>query len=128
MPVVIIDFIPEFFHLRSPLAKNCAELHKSGSKTSGVFKISPDDKQSVAVFCDQTTAGGGWTVFQKRLSTHFKKSLFSYLKPDFNTFSKTWMSAAKTSTTALQRPLAKTLRARSSASAMMVTKVTGKPV
>ena len=57
-------------------------------------------------------------------STH-GKNLFSNLILSLS--QKTWMSAAKTSTTALQRPLAKTLRARSSASAMMVTKVTKNP-
>ena len=41
---------------------------------------------------------------------------------------KTWMSAKKTNTTALQTPIAKTLWARSSASAMMVTKATVKRV
>ena len=38
------------------------------------------------------------------------------------------MRAKKTNTTALQTPIAKTLWARSSASAMMVTKATGKRV
>ena len=34
---------------------------------SGVYKINPDGKGAFDVFCDQKTAGGGWTVFQKRL-------------------------------------------------------------
>ena len=29
--------------------------------------INPDGSGAIAVFCDQTTAGGGWLVFQKRL-------------------------------------------------------------
>ena len=46
--------------------KNCAEVYKSGKKISGVYKINPDGLGEFEVFCDQKTAGGGWTVFQKR--------------------------------------------------------------
>ena len=46
--------------------KNCAEVYKSGYKISGVYKIDPDGLGEFEVFCDQKTAYGGWTVFQKR--------------------------------------------------------------
>ena len=31
-----------------------------------MYKIDPDDLGEFEVFCDQKTAGGGWTLFQKR--------------------------------------------------------------
>lgn len=46
--------------------KNCAELYKAGQRISGVYTIHPDGSGAFDVFCDQKTAGGGWTVFQKR--------------------------------------------------------------
>ena len=46
--------------------KNCAEAYKSGDKIGGVYKIDPDGLGEIEVFCDHKTAGGGWTVFQKR--------------------------------------------------------------
>ena len=47
--------------------KNCAELYKSGQRISGVYTIDPDGLGAFDVFCDQTSPGRGWTVFQKRL-------------------------------------------------------------
>ncbi|XP_022810368.1 microfibril-associated glycoprotein 4-like [Stylophora pistillata] len=61
--------------------KNCVELYKSGKITSGVSTINPDGiGPDFEVFCDQKTAGGGWTMIQKRLdgSVDFNRSWFDY--------------------------------------------------
>ena len=54
--------------LTSLKAKNCAELYNSDQRISGVYTIYPDDKAPFDVYCDQTTAGRGWTVIQQRLN------------------------------------------------------------
>ena len=57
----LLDAVP-------PVLKNCAEYYKAGLRTSCVYTIKPDDQLPFDVYCDQENAGGGWTVFQKRLN------------------------------------------------------------
>uniref|UniRef100_A0A672FGY4 Angiopoietin 2b n=1 Tax=Salarias fasciatus TaxID=181472 RepID=A0A672FGY4_SALFA len=51
-----------------PLAfRDCAEILRAGVKESGVYSIRPHNfNQTVKVFCDMKTRGGGWTVLQHR--------------------------------------------------------------
>ena len=44
-----------------------ADAYKAGERESGFYKIKLDGLEITEVFCNQTTGGGGWLVFQKRL-------------------------------------------------------------
>ena len=76
---------------------NCAELYKTGNTTDGVYTIDPDGLGSFDVFCDQTTAGGGWTVFQKRLdgSVDFNRSWCDYKHGFGNLNGEFWLGLDK---------------------------------
>nr|XP_058944598.1 microfibril-associated glycoprotein 4-like [Pocillopora verrucosa] len=77
--------------------KNCAEVYKSGDKISGVYKIDPDGLGEFEVFCDQTTAGGGWTVFQKRYNgaVDFFRGWNDYKQGFGNLNSEFWLGLNK---------------------------------
>jgi len=83
--------------LGSRVMKNCAELYKSGQRISGVYTIDPDGLGSFDVFCDQKTAGGGWTVFQKRLdgSVNFIRGWNNYKRGFGNLKSEFWLGLDK---------------------------------
>jgi len=81
----------------SKVYKNCAEVYKSGKRISGVYTIDPDNAGAFDVFCDQTTVGGGWTVFQKRLdgSVVFYRGWDDYKRGFGNLNGEFWLGLDK---------------------------------
>ena len=77
--------------------KSCAELYNAGKTSSGVYTISPDGSGVFDVFCDQTTDGGGWTVFQKRLdgSVDFYRGWADYQNGFGNLNGEFWLGLDK---------------------------------
>ena len=75
-----------------PVSKNCADTYKAGERKSGVYKIDLNGLW-VDVFCDQTTAGGGWLVFQKRMdgSMDFYRDWDEYKRGFGNLTGEFWL-------------------------------------
>ena len=74
-------------------AKNCVELYHSGQRISGVYIIDPDGSGAFNVYCDHTTSGGGWTVFQKRMdgSVDFNRTWNDYKHGFGNLVGEFWL-------------------------------------
>ena len=77
--------------------KSCADVYKFGKQISGVYKIDPDGLGEFEVFCDHKTAGGGWTVFQKRRdgSVDFFRAWDAYKRGFGNLNGEFWLSLDK---------------------------------
>lgn len=78
--------------------RHCKDLLDAGDNVSGVRVIHPYPKQAtrqVEVYCDQTTDGGGWTVFQRRrdvpVRENFHRTWAEYKKGFGNLEQEFWL-------------------------------------
>ncbi|KAI1885705.1 hypothetical protein AGOR_G00206570, partial [Albula goreensis] len=60
--------------------RDCADVLQAGFNKSGVYTIHISTQETKKVFCNMETAGGGWTVLQRRLdgSVDFHRSWKEY--------------------------------------------------
>ncbi|KAI8508054.1 hypothetical protein Bbelb_142940 [Branchiostoma belcheri] len=72
---------PGSITVSSTTHRDCASAWLAGNRTTGVYTITPrDGERPLKVLCDMDTAGGGWTVFQRRFdgSVSFDKPWRDY--------------------------------------------------
>ena len=60
--------------------RDCLDFKLHGIKINGIYKVHQNILKIIQVFCDQTTDGGGWTLFQRRIdgSVNFFQDWDSY--------------------------------------------------
>ncbi|MBN3293407.1 TENA protein, partial [Polypterus senegalus] len=95
-------------NLRFPYPLDCSQEMMNGLVESGQATIYPGGKHSppVQVYCDMMTAGGGWTVFQRRKNgkTNFYRSWNEYKNGFGNISDEFWLGNENIHKLASQSP------------------------
>ncbi|XP_066560930.1 ficolin-1 [Amia ocellicauda] len=72
---------------------NCKDLLDLGSSLSGWYTVYTGEGNPIRVYCDMSTDGGGWLVFQRRMdgSVDFYRDWTSYKRGFGNQESEFWL-------------------------------------
>ncbi|KAI0238427.1 Ficolin-2, partial [Lamellibrachia satsuma] len=84
---------------QQPSAHHCDDLRKAGYTASGIYDVHlVHANKTIKVYCDQTTDGGGWLVFQRRLdgTVDFFRDWISYKEGFGNVFAEFWLGDSLT--------------------------------
>ena len=84
--------------------RDCLEQKQVGVKVNGIYKIHQNILKIIQVYCDQTTDGGGWTVFQRRIdgSVDFFRDWENYKQGFGNLQNEFWLGNENIFTLTLQ--------------------------